>query len=288
MGLRESRSPRGLRRINVRTRPASASANKRRIDTDHVATAGRRVDTARLGTPSRVPSRESSAPHNAGRPRKPMLDAVPADAAIKGVQIRRTRDSENCSPMPWSPDQFDLRSLGNEGPVQAAQTYDPALGIPFGIFARYRVQGAMVDGLRAEDRHRRTHLEHLPTLSQLDDGVLRFLNYRRTWAFDILRPRATLIRWMAVWNFQAPRRRRHRPTRTQSAGGRRAPVRKKHALRTGSQNLDLHYVNGEDSKTIAITLGVSYATVRNYHRKVTTRLAAILRCRGIEEAPTLQ
>jgi RNA polymerase sigma factor for flagellar operon FliA len=45
--------------------------------------------------------------------------------------------------------EFDeLVALGNAGLAEAAQRFDPERGIPFEAFAWYRVQGAIVDGLR--------------------------------------------------------------------------------------------------------------------------------------------
>ena len=45
--------------------------------------------------------------------------------------------------------EFDeLVSLGNAGLAEAASRYDPSHGASFATFAWYRVQGAMVDGLR--------------------------------------------------------------------------------------------------------------------------------------------
>jgi RNA polymerase sigma factor FliA len=45
--------------------------------------------------------------------------------------------------------EFDeLVALGNAGLAEAAGRYDPTLGASFSTFAWYRVQGAMVDGLR--------------------------------------------------------------------------------------------------------------------------------------------
>ena len=49
-----------------------------------------------------------------------------------------------------SPVEVDeLVALGSEGLVEAARSFDPTRGVPFGAYARVRVQGAMLDGLRA-------------------------------------------------------------------------------------------------------------------------------------------
>lgn len=42
----------------------------------------------------------------------------------------------------------ELVALANIGLAEAAHRYDPARGVPFGAFAWYRVQGAVIDGLR--------------------------------------------------------------------------------------------------------------------------------------------
>lgn len=45
--------------------------------------------------------------------------------------------------------EFDeLVALGNSGLAEAAARFDPTRGVPFKAFAWYRVQGAIVDGLR--------------------------------------------------------------------------------------------------------------------------------------------
>lgn len=44
----------------------------------------------------------------------------------------------------------DLFGCGAEGLLQAAQRFDPARGVPFGAFARTRIQGAMIDAVRKE------------------------------------------------------------------------------------------------------------------------------------------
>jgi len=43
----------------------------------------------------------------------------------------------------------ELVALGSEGLVEAARSFDPTRGVPFGAYARARVHGAMLDGLRA-------------------------------------------------------------------------------------------------------------------------------------------
>jgi RNA polymerase sigma factor for flagellar operon FliA len=53
--------------------------------------------------------------------------------------------------------QFDeLVSLGTIGLAEASQRFDPTRGVPFGAFAWYRVQGAIIDGLRRASNLPRT------------------------------------------------------------------------------------------------------------------------------------
>lgn len=42
----------------------------------------------------------------------------------------------------------DLVALGTIGLAEAAQRFDPSRGVPFGAFAWYRTQGAIIDGMR--------------------------------------------------------------------------------------------------------------------------------------------
>ena len=44
----------------------------------------------------------------------------------------------------------DLIAYGAKGLLDAASTFDEARGVPFIAFARHRIRGAMVDGIRAQ------------------------------------------------------------------------------------------------------------------------------------------
>jgi RNA polymerase sigma factor for flagellar operon FliA len=45
-------------------------------------------------------------------------------------------------------EQDDLVASGREGLLDAARRYDPTRGVPFRLYANYRVRGAIIDGLR--------------------------------------------------------------------------------------------------------------------------------------------
>ena len=55
-------------------------------------------------------------------------------------QLRRTLGS--------SAEYDELVASGREGLLDAARRYDPVRGVPFKLYANYRVRGAMLDGVR--------------------------------------------------------------------------------------------------------------------------------------------
>jgi RNA polymerase sigma factor for flagellar operon FliA len=64
------------------------------------------------------------------------LSLVQAIAAKLKRSLGRTLDFE------------DLVAYGSKGLVEAADRFDPALGVSFSTFAYYRIRGAMLDGMR--------------------------------------------------------------------------------------------------------------------------------------------
>lgn len=57
----------------------------------------------------------------------------------------------------------DLVAYGDKGLVEAASRFDRTRGIPFGAFARRRVEGSILDGIRAHSPLRRRAYERLRT-----------------------------------------------------------------------------------------------------------------------------
>src|SRR5450631_1778694 len=57
----------------------------------------------------------------------------------------------------------DLVAYGDKGLVEAASRFDRTKGIPFGAFAWRRVEGSIVDGIRAHGPHSRRAYERLRT-----------------------------------------------------------------------------------------------------------------------------
>jgi RNA polymerase sigma factor for flagellar operon FliA len=66
----------------------------------------------------------------------------------------------------------DLISFGTLGLLEAAKRYDPELETPFEVFARPRIRGAMIDGLRSESRISRRQWERVRKLQTVYDTLL--------------------------------------------------------------------------------------------------------------------
>jgi RNA polymerase sigma factor for flagellar operon FliA len=62
----------------------------------------------------------------------------------------------------------ELCALANAGLAEAAERYDPARGATFATFAWYRIQGAIVDGLRRASQRRATLAAPTPRVVSLD------------------------------------------------------------------------------------------------------------------------
>jgi RNA polymerase sigma factor for flagellar operon FliA len=72
----------------------------------------------------------------------------------------------------------ELVSTGVIGLIEAVERYDPARGIPFEAFAKHRIQGAILDSLRASDWISRSARQRV---AQVEDA-------RRALAIDLRRP----------------------------------------------------------------------------------------------------
>lgn len=66
----------------------------------------------------------------------------------------------------------DLVSAGMLGLTQAAAAYDPATGVPFNRFAKVRIQGALLDELRARDWASRSVRRNARRMRAASDAVL--------------------------------------------------------------------------------------------------------------------
>lgn len=192
----------------------------------------------------------------------------------------------------------DMLALGREGLVQAAKSFDPTLGVAFTTFATYRVQGAMLDGIRKEaGRAREIALscriagsEYLAVQRETGDVMTDtdedYENRLETFADGLAAAMFTGLVSAA--------------TRGQSKGedaavSRDSYARAIRALEKATSTLperekkliDLHYRENRELKEVAQILGVSYASVRRYHAGVMERLAVRMRAQGVTEAPPM-
>jgi len=74
------------------------------------------------------------------------------DAAVTGnLALVRFIAARMASSLPVQVELEDLIQTGTLGLIDAVRRYDPAKGIPFPAYARYRIRGAILDALRALD-----------------------------------------------------------------------------------------------------------------------------------------
>ncbi|HEY0952478.1 sigma-70 family RNA polymerase sigma factor [Nocardioides sp.] len=71
--------------------------------------------------------------------------------AVEHVPLVAHLVRETMARVPSYMDRNDLHSAGLLALVQAARSFDPARGVPFGSYASTRVRGALVDELRSVD-----------------------------------------------------------------------------------------------------------------------------------------
>lgn len=85
------------------------------------------------------------------------MSAVPVDTETRDrlvmahVPLVKTLAQRLAHRLPPEVEVKELISVGVLGLVEAANRYQPALGVPFDAFARRRVHGAMLDALRSLD-----------------------------------------------------------------------------------------------------------------------------------------
>lgn len=82
----------------------------------------------------------------------------------------------------------DLVANGREGLLDAARRYDPSRGVPFRIYANYRVRGAMIDGIRkavALPRRAYERLVALQAASDVSESETEFGDFREVAPGDL-------------------------------------------------------------------------------------------------------
>jgi len=73
------------------------------------------------------------------------------ELVLQHVGLVKTLANRLASRLPSQVEVSELVSVGVVGLIEAANRYQPSLGVPFDAFARRRIQGAMLDALRGLD-----------------------------------------------------------------------------------------------------------------------------------------
>lgn len=224
----------------------------------------------------------------------PLLTDEQRKRVASGRELVRAVASDVLRLYPTLLERDDVVALGHEGLVEAARNFDPEMGVPFATFARFRIMGAMLDGVREEARFRRLRVaarraasvwlseahETVGVLAATDDGIRselgRFLDGLAAEIFshivtstdaaeageDELIVRESLVRARVVLG------------RAMSELGE-----EDRALLTAV------YLDGRTVKEAADHAQISYATYRRYLKGATARLGAKLRSLGLTESP---
>lgn len=89
---------------------------------------------------------------------------IPKERLAEGERVVAAIAGAFAARLPRMVERGDLVAAGNLGLLQAADSFDPALGVPFRAWARTKITAAIIDHLRAEDRLGRYGREKLARL----------------------------------------------------------------------------------------------------------------------------
>jgi RNA polymerase sigma factor for flagellar operon FliA len=188
----------------------------------------------------------------------------------------------------------ELEALGYEGLVQAARAFDPAQGVPFTTFARFRIMGAMLDGVREEARFwRQQAAGRRAAVAWLEEehGTVDVLHVTEEEARQDMGSfldglAAAIFSNMVV------------AAQPERAGEdellvREAIARARWALDRAMAGLGAYdqgilravYYEGKTAKEAASEAGLSYPSFRRHLKGATLHLAARLRALGVTQAP---
>lgn len=199
-------------------------------------------------------------------------------------------------------DQQDLVSLGREGLLVAARRFDPERGVPFRLYANYRVRGAILDGVRkmaALPRRAHERLRALEAAASFNEGALEDLQAsappgaKQQQGERVLGDHlAAMATAMAVGLLaqtvpDAEGRTSIDPAGTPEDALGRAELL--HAVRSAIEELpkdegDLlrrHYFEGRPFEELARELGLSKSWVSRLHTRAVKRLTR--RLRGVQD-----
>ena len=191
----------------------------------------------------------------------------------------------------------ELVALGNTGLVEAAQRFEPERGVPFSSFAWYRVQGAIVDGLRRATTLPRSVWAQLVALraaaAYLEHRAERDLGAARGGvpppqgadALDAAKSALSAIRTMYLTSLEAAR-----DSGFDVAGEAVDPAEVLHMQRMAGQLRDAlaalpererelvtkHYWEGKNLLEAGAELGMSKSWASRLHAQVVDKLRAVL------------
>ncbi|MBT0771424.1 sigma-70 family RNA polymerase sigma factor [Kineosporia sp. J2-2] len=92
-----------------------------------------------------------NSPQTPGKPTSPRSAAEVEALVREHLPLVGYIARETSSRLPRHLDSDDLTGAGALALVQAAQAFDPSLGVPFARFANTRIRGAMIDQMRQRD-----------------------------------------------------------------------------------------------------------------------------------------
>ena len=185
----------------------------------------------------------------------------------------------------------ELASHGNVGLLEAAARFDPAQETPFEAYARPRIRGAIIDGIRREVPHLQGLGAAFRAASDLfggphddvppsaDEGVAQASldDLADGLAASLFAAYTTSIA-RGGENEIAERDHRSRAAAALEASIGELPEREQEFVR-------MRYVEERDLIDVAQRMRMPYRTAKRYNASVIGRLARGLRRRGVTEAP---
>ena len=205
------------------------------------------------------------------------------------------------------PSQVELNDLVEDGVfglIAAAQRYDPARGIPFPLYAKHRIRGAIVDGLRRMDHLSR---DSRSKVKKADASTLES-EPKRDPAMAVWRASTAGHTWMGMWpdsrGTGIARARAGcssaKPCEPVADAGSRPDVAAGDAELSGvlrnamkslptryGQIVSLYHWRGLTMREIGRAFGINESRVSQIHKRALELMAVCLRSQGITSCGSL-
>lgn len=196
-----------------------------------------------------------------------------------------------CRRLGGSADFDELVSAGNEGLLEAARRFDPESGTPFRAYARFRVEGAMLDNARrnsAFPRRTRSQLAAEKAALLARESALT-ARPRSVDAASVNPTERSVVNDLAAVLTAAALAFEHaegaHPESSDSPEQALARMELRKAVQSavdelGPHETELirrHYFGDENLEDVAADLGMSRASASRLHAKALSRLAKLLR-----------